>query len=163
MAEAAVDSEAAHVMLVAERHRLLDGPEILAAVIGARVAPSPADAGEHQGGQTQKRDARCDIRPWLEDRRHAPSCVSVPGVTFSPLTPYTGKRNSRAQAAISSESRRRGLRTRWRRGQSGRASPARAGDLPGRSAHRPAAEWPPPFPLYQSDLSIGRPVIACGW
>src|SRR5690242_2820506 len=52
VAEPAVDPESADVVLVAEGHRLLDVPVLLAAVVRARIGPPPADASEDRDAET---------------------------------------------------------------------------------------------------------------
>jgi hypothetical protein len=95
VAEPAIDTEAGHVMLMAERHRLLHEPMTMANVIGAWPKPPPPHAAKHQSRRTNQPKLGGEVRRRREDRWHAlpnsPVCrPAVMARTGTQLMPRLG-------------------------------------------------------------------------
>jgi len=71
VAEPAVDAEAGDVMLMAERHRLIDRPADTSRVVHTRPQPPPGDSSTKQAREPNQHQFRDKVGAGTEDRCHA--------------------------------------------------------------------------------------------
>jgi len=73
MAEPAVDPQAGNMVLVAERHWLVSGPEDMANKVRARPEPPPANPADTKRQHGEEGQGRRQICAWFEYRGHSDS------------------------------------------------------------------------------------------